>query len=45
MRQEDFNTLLSLLGVLLGLSIGAVAIAIAAAFAGGILLGRAWSHS
>jgi hypothetical protein len=45
MRQEDFNTLLGLLGVLLALSIGIVAVAIAVAFAGGLVLGRGWSRS
>lgn len=45
MRQEDFNTLLALLSVLLGLSIGVFAIALAVAFGGGLLLGRAWSRS
>lgn len=45
MSQDDFNTLLALLGVLLGLSVGIVAVAIVVAFAGGLMLGRAWSRS
>jgi hypothetical protein len=42
MNQEDINTLLGLTGVLLALSFGPIAIAVVAAFAGGLLLGRAW---
>ncbi len=43
MNQEDLNTLLGLIGILLSLSLGLAAILVVAAFACGLLLGRAWS--
>jgi hypothetical protein len=44
MSQEDFNTLLGLVGVLLALSVGLIAVLVAIAFACGLLLGRAGPH-
>lgn len=44
MTQQDFNTLLGLLSVLLSLNLGPLAVLVAVAFAGGLLLGRAWSR-
>lgn len=41
MRQEDLNTLLGLAGILISLKLGLVAILVAAAFMGGLMLGRA----